>query len=77
MNAKDAKAKLALMVKAHQKTVNDSEAELVAFALEHNLELYLGEYGRDGRSLVLEDPTDDESDYGQSRGEWLYSSETC
>lgn len=59
------------MVAEYEKTISEAEAKLVAFALEHNLELSLGEYGS-GRSLLLQ------ADHwsGKERAR-LYSSETC
>lgn len=76
------KEKLNAMLEEHNRMVEESEAKLIAFALQHNLELYMGEYGRDGRTLVHTDRCDreDEEDYetgGRDRGEWVYSSETC
>ena len=63
---------LMMMVAEYEKTISEVEGKLVAFALEHNLRLSLGDYGN-GRTLLLED-----SDWhGKERGEWLYSSETC
>lgn len=54
-------------------TIKEKEAEIVELALQHNIPVYLGEYGIDGRELLLEDnPWTD-----KKRGEWLYSSETC
>lgn len=54
-------------------TIQKLEAEIAAFALEHDLPVRLGEYGVDGRELLLWD----DSYSGKKRGEWLYSSETC
>lgn len=60
------------MVAHYKKEVQSLEKVLVAFALEYELELTLGEYGS-GRTLVLE-----RNDwYDKYRGEWLYSSEAC
>lgn len=68
------------MVLNHKKRVQEMEQVLVDYALEHNLELYMGEYGIDGRQLVTWEASDDNAPYnpeGRQRGEWLYSSETC
>lgn len=69
----DKSAVLSRMIKKHRELVEESEQKLIDFALEHDLDLYLGEYGTDGRTLVL---TDD-SYYGKKRGDWIYSSEEC
>ena len=76
------KQELELMVKEYEKKVKELEKELIKFALKHNVPLYLGEYGADGRMLVLQDGIDPfypESEYpiDKSRGEWYYSSESC
>lgn len=60
------------MVAEYESVISGVEAKLTAYALEHNLELSLGDYGS-GRWLILED----DHWSGKERGEWLYSSETC
>lgn len=63
------------MVREYEKQVEKLERKLVDFALEHELKLYLGDYGN-GRTLLLKD--NDEGGWNdKKRGEWLYSSETC
>lgn len=63
------------MVREYNLKVAELEQVLVDFALEHELKLYLGDYGN-GRTLLLKD--NDEGGWNdKKRGEWLYSSETC
>jgi hypothetical protein len=74
----NADAKLALQkelnakVKAYEDQCRIIEAALTGFALEHNLDLSLGDYGS-GRVLLLEN----DKWSGKRRGEWLYSSDSC
>lgn len=63
------------MVDEHDKLIKESEKKLVEYALKHKLNLYLGECGRDGRALIVNQRSAD--DWGKEVGEWLYSSETC
>jgi len=65
------------MVKAHNAMIKKSEKALVAYALEHELNLYLGDYGNGGKTLVLKDGDPSVDYHDKQRGEWLYSSETC
>lgn len=60
------------MVTSYEKLVEQEEQILVQYALEHDLNLSLGDYGV-GRTLVLEK----NHWSGHRRGEWLYSSENC
>jgi hypothetical protein len=60
------------MVKHYEKEVESLEKVLVAFALEYELYLSLGDYGT-GRTLLL----DDNNWSDKKRGEWFYSSESC
>jgi hypothetical protein len=60
------------MILDYEKKVSKLEDELAEYALEHNLQLSLGDYGN-GRSLIL---TEDHWS-GKDRGDWLYSSESC
>ena len=69
MNPKDV---LKQMQNEYNQKIVELENSLVEYALEHNLDLELGDYGT-GRSLILKDGHWS----GKSRGEWLFSSETC
>lgn len=69
---KEKQQQLNAMVAHYEKEVQSLEKVLVAFALEYELYLNLGDYGS-GRTLVLE--RNNRRDKG--RGEWLYSSESC
>lgn len=60
------------MVEEYERRVTELENNLVAYALEHNLRLSLGDYGT-GRTLILKKGHWS----GKDRGEWLYSSESC
>ena len=69
---KTPKQNLAEMLKKHEELVQKGEQVLVDYALEHGLDLTLGDYGS-GRSLIHED----KHWSGKARGSWVYSSENC
>jgi len=69
-NQEELEAKLQELVK----DIDKAEQKAVEFALEYNLCLELGDYGA-GKRLLLND--DEARQYGLTRGDWLYSSETC
>jgi hypothetical protein len=60
-------------IKVLENQVKDIEKKIESLALEHEIELYRGEYGLDGRQFLLWD----HSYSGKKRGQWLYSSEEC
>lgn len=60
-------------VRVLEEQIRSIEKEIVELALKFEIELYRGEYGRDGRELLHYD----DSYSGKKRGDWLYSSETC
>ena len=68
----DHEALLAEKVQLFNNQVSKLEKELVEYALEHGLSLYLGDYGT-GRSLIRED----NHWSGKDKGDWVYSSESC
>lgn len=68
MNKVEAQEKINSLVREMEKI----EAQIVDIALEHEISVYLGDYGT-GRYLLLSD----DSYNDMKRGEWLPSSMTC
>lgn len=67
-----AQERLSALLAALNTATSELESAIVDVALEHQLDVSLGDYGS-GRSLILED----DHWSGKDRGEWVYSSETC
>jgi hypothetical protein len=62
-------------IKELQNTYSLIEDCLAEIGVHHKIDVYLGEYGDGGRSLVLEDIDNGWDSY--KAGEWISSSSTC
>ncbi len=71
----EANAAIKFLTDLHGAVGKAIENAIAPVAVKFQIPAYLGEYGRDGREVVL---TEEDGEYaGREVGEWMHSSETC
>ena len=73
----EANAAIKFLTELHGAVGKAIENTIAPIAVKFQINAYLGEYGRDGREVVINDEVASMGYNERDIGEWMYSSETC